>query len=617
MRAALLKASAALLALVGNAAIPINAGAPRPSAFDKPPAGRIQAPTAPRPNIVVLLADDWGFSDVGSFGSEIHTPNIDALAAHGVRFANFHVAGSCSPTRAMLQTGVSNHRAGLGNMPETIPPEHVGKPGYETVLNDHVVTIAQRLRDANYRTYFSGKWHLGKTPEKLPGARGYDRAVAMADAGADNFEQKPIEGLYDKADWSEDGKPINLPSGYYSSTFIVDKMIGYIDSGQSSGKPFFASVNFLANHIPVQAPDAYLKLYAGRYQAGWTAIREERRNRAAALGIVPADTRMVTMGTTRDWRQLSAEDRDAQQRYMAAYGAMAEAADHEIGRLIDHLKSIGQYDNTIFVFLSDNGAEPTDPRNRLLNRLFLGMHYDFNPAHAGQRGTMTYIGPSWASAAASPLNGYKFSAGEGGLRVPLIIAWPGNPSIKPGRIADRFAYVTDIAPTLLSLAGAGDDRRTVFHGRPVEPMSGMNLAPVLTGQSDAAHDPAAPLGYELSGNAALFKGDYKLVKNLPPTGDGAWRLFDIVRDPGEVRDLSRLEPQRFADMKADYAAYAKRDRVLPMPPGYTADKQINANAMQATLFPKLRRLAAIVLGLIGIAAILLVWRRWRLRQART
>ncbi len=550
-----------------------------------------------RPNIVLLLADDWGFSDIGSYGSEIRTPNIDRLAARGVRFTNFHVAGSCSPTRAMLQTGVSSHRAGLGNMPETIPPAHIGKPGYDTVLNDRVVTIAQLLHDANYRTYFTGKWHLGRTPGKLPHARGYDRAFALADAGADNFEDKPIHGLYDKADWTEDGVPARLPQGYYSSTFIIDKTIAYIDSGRGSGKPFFASVNFLANHIPVQAPDAYIARYAQAYRAGWSALRTARRNRAIELGIMPANTPMATMAGTRDWNALTPAERDGQARAMAAYGAMAEAADHEIGRLVDHLKATGEYDNTVFVFLSDNGPEPTNPRNRLINRLVLGAYYDFDPAHAGQRGTMTYLGPSWASAAAAPLNGYKFSAFEGGLRVPLIIAWPGNPAIGPGRIARGFTYVTDLPPTLLALAGVAP-QGALYRGRAVEPMAGTDLTPLLAGTNETAHAADRPLGYELSGNAALFRGDYKLVRNLPPTGDGRWQLFDIARDPGETRDLAAADPARLGAMQADYQAFATRDQVLPMPAGYTADQQINDNAFRHIALPKLK--------LVGLALLLLL-----------
>lgn len=568
-----------------------------------------------RPNIVMLLADDWGFTDVGSFGSEIQTPNIDALAARGVRFSNFHVAGSCSPTRAMLQTGVSNHRAGLGNMPETIPPEHVGKPGYDTVLNDRVVTIAQLLRHGGYRTYFTGKWHLGKTPAKLPNARGYDRALALSDAGADNFEQKPIAGLYDKADWTEDGRPATLPANYYSSTFVVDKAIQYIEGGRASGKPFFASVNFLANHIPVQAPDSYVARYARTYRFGWDEIRKERRERAIALGIIPADAPMVRMSSTESWRSVAAEEPGASTA-MTAYGAMAEAADHEIGRLIAHLKARGEYDNTIFVFLSDNGPEPTNPRNRLLNRLFLAAYYDFDPAHAGQRGTMTYIGPSWASAAASPLRGYKFSAAEGGVRVPLIIAWPGNGAIKPGRIVNGFTDVVDVAPTLLAMAGVGAQRGS-FQGRAVEPMVGNSLVPVIEGTAAFAHPDDQPIGYELSGNAALFKGRFKLVKNLPPTGDGGWRLYDIVADPGETSDLTASDPARARAMRADYDAFARRDGVLPMPPGYTADDQINANAFNNIALPHIKQaapyLAVILVMLLGG----LGWLMRRRRARRT
>lgn len=246
-----------------------------------------KAAPAPRPNIVILLADDWGFSDIGAFGSEIATPNIDALAARGVRFSNFHVAGSCSPTRAMLQTGVNSHRAGLGNMPETIPPEHQGKPGYDAQLNNRVVTIADQLRAGGYRTYLTGKWHLGHAPESLPTARGYDRALALAQSGADNFEDKPNLLIYDQTDWSEDGKPAKLPARFYSSTLIVDTMIRYIDSGNASGKPFLASVNFLANHIPIQAPDADIAAYARRYTAGWTALRHQRRATSAAPVRLP------------------------------------------------------------------------------------------------------------------------------------------------------------------------------------------------------------------------------------------------------------------------------------------------------------------------------------------
>ena len=564
-----------------------------------------------QPNIVILLADDWGFSDVGAFGSEIATPHIDALARAGMRFSNFHVAGSCSPTRAMLQTGVMNHRNGLGNMPETIPDEHRGKPGYDTVMNLRVVTIAQLMKAAGYRTYLTGKWHLGSDAKRLPHARGYDRAFSLADAGADNFEQRPIEGLYDKANWTENGKPATLPKDYYSSTFVVEKMIDYIETDRQSGKPFLASINFLANHIPVQAPDSDIARYAAMYREGWTALRAARARRAAALGIVPAGMPMVTMPTTRDWQKLDDDERAAAVRVMQAYGGMATAMDREIGRLVAHLKTTGDYDNTIFVFLSDNGAEPTNPFASLRNRLFLDMQYDLATDNIGRRGSFSAIGASWASAAAAPLSGYQFSATEGGLRVPLIIAWPGHGAIQAGAISDGLAHVTDLLPTLAELADVPlHDGQ--WQGRSVEPITGRSLVPMLEGGAGSVHGDA-PIGYELSGNAALFRGDYKLVRNLPPTGDGQWRLYHLRTDPGETRDLSAAMPDRFAAMMADYRAYAKANGVLDMPVGYTADEQINRYAWEQQGRKRAIKAALWLGGGLIVLALLLWGRRRRAR----
>lgn len=571
------------------------------------------AQQARQPNIVILLADDWGFTDVGAFGAEFATPHLDALALAGMRFSNFHVAGSCSPTRAMLQTGVMNHRAGLGNMPETIPDEHRGKPGYDTVMNHRVVTIAQYLKAAGYRTYLTGKWHLGEDATRMPHARGYDRAFSLDASGADNFEARPIEVLYEKVNWSENGRPAKLPKDFYSSRFLVEKMIDYIEGDRAGGKPFFASINFLANHIPVQAPDSDIARYAAMYRDGWTALREARAKRAAALGIIPANTPMVTMATTRDWQALDADERKAAIRVMQAYAGMATAMDREVGRLVAHLKASGDYDNTIFVFLSDNGAEPTNPYATLRGRFFLNLRYDTSTANIGRINSFSNIGPSWASAAVSPLSGYKFSATEGGLRVPLIISWPNSDRVVAGAISDGFAHVTDILPTLADLADVPLNDGT-WQGRAVEPVTGRSLTPMLSGAPDSVHGDQ-PLGYELSGNAALFRGDHKLVRNLPPTGDGKWRMFDIRRDPGETRDLSAEMPDRFAALMADYQAYAKANGVLEMPAGYTADEQINRYAFEQRGRAILIRMGLWAGGIL-LAVSALVWAFRRRRRTR-
>lgn len=581
------------------------------AALCSPSGAMAQHSTERPPNIVILLADDWGFTDVGAFGGEIATPNLDALAAAGVRFANFHVAGSCSPTRAMLQTGVSNHRAGLGNMPETVPPEHLGRPGYETHLTNRVVTIAELLRARGYRTYLTGKWHLGHTPSTLPTARGYDRALALSQSGADNFENKPNLLLYDRADWTEDGEPAQLPARFYSSALIVERMIGYIASGRASGRPFLASLNFLANHIPIQASDADLAAYRGRYAGGWTALREARRAGAVARGVMPAGAPMVTMDTSPDWDSLSAAQRAQRSGAMAAYAAMATAMDREVGRLVSYLKASGEYDNTVFVFLSDNGAEATDPMEMsMMSRLNARLLYDQSVAAQGRPGSLTAIGAGFASAASSPLRGYKFTASEGGLRVPLIMAWPGNRSLARGRVAPGFAHVTDLVPTLLSLTGT-PPHQGQFAGRTVAAITGQDLSPMLRDPTKAVRGPAQTVGYELSGNAALFKGDYKLVKNLPPYGDGRWHLYNIMTDPGETTDLALREPARFAAMQADYAAYAKANGVLPMPEGYSAPQQILENALRTLLIPRLLAMAPYLAGFLGLLGGLVWWGRRR------
>ncbi|WP_353217672.1 arylsulfatase [Sandarakinorhabdus sp.] len=550
-----------------------------------------------RPNIVLIIADDWGFSDPGSYGSEIATPHIDALARSGTRFANFHVAASCSPTRAMLLTGVNSHRAGLGNMPETIPPQHRGQPGYNTVLAPGVTTLAQRLRAAGYATLYAGKWHLGHDAADLPTARGWDHALALSQSGADNWENKPNRLLYERADWTRDGKTARLPQRFYSSTLIVDEAIAQIDGVQD--KPFFATLGFLANHIPVQASEADIAAYRSRYLAGWTALRAARAKGAVQAGVL-APGPMVTMASTRDWAILPPQEKARWARAMAAYGGMATAMDREVGRLVAHLKARGQYDNTVFVFASDNGAEATNPEATGFTTAMSKLLYDLTPARQGQPGTLTYIGASWANAAASPLRGYKFSAWEGGVRVPFIVTLPPAMRQARGSVVAAPAHAVDLAPTLLDLAGPGMADLTGLEGR--------SLVPALLDPTATIHPAEEAIGHELSGNAVLYQGNWKLVKNLPPYGDGRWHLFNIMADPGETRDLAAAQPARFAAMQAGWQRWATANSVLAMPPGYSAPAQIQANALH-DLLPG--RIAPLVAALWLLLAGLWTGRRWR------
>lgn len=533
------------------------------------------APTAapPRPNIVVIVADDWGYTDVGAFGGEIATPNLDELARRGVRFSNFHVAASCSPTRAMLLTGVDNHRNGHGNLRETMPGAHLGRPGYQATLTPNVVTVATLLQASGYRTLVAGKWNVGNEAHNLPNQRGFDRSFVMGDTGSDNWEpEKRYLPHAAKVNWFEDGQPPALPKQFYSSTFFVDKTLDYLRAGAASGKPFFAYVGFQANHVPVQAPQAFIDKYKGRYDGGWTALREARRARAAELGLVPRDTAMVTMGTTLDWAALSPQDKQYQARLMEVYAGMADAMDHEVGRLIAYLKSTGEYDNTVFVFLSDNGPEGSDYKEA---DLWLRFNYSRDLDRLGGPGAYVVPGPSWSSASASPLSTFKFYAGEGGIRSPLIISGRGVSA--PNQIHAGLAHVTDIVPTLLDLAQV-QHPGTTYEGRTIEAQTGRSLLPALADPEVRVRRSDEVLGYELAGNKALFKGDLKLVLNNPPVGDGRWHLYDLRTDPGETKDLQTALPAQFEAMQADYEAWAQANGVLPMPAGYNPVRQVLINS---------------------------------------
>lgn len=540
----------------------------------------ISSESATRPNIVFILADDLGFTDIAPYGSEVNTPTLTALAEQGVRFSNYHTAANCAPARAMLLTGVDNHLAGVPNIPEMLAPEQRVHAHYQGVLGDNVVTVATLLEDSGYHTYMAGKWHLGSTPEKLPSRRGFQRTMAMMDSGADNWEQRPYLPLYDAANWFADGERYTLPDDFYSSRFLIDKTIEFIDSNIEDGQPFFAYVPFMAVHMPVQAPQEFIDRYMGVYDTGWDVLREQRLQRAIDLGLVPADTAMTSMSTTDDWDALDDERKRYEAKRMAVYGAMIEAMDFHIGRLVAYLKSNGQFENTIFVFTSDNGSEGSGPANpqAFPDSLFpgrMGYHNDYE--RLGLKGSYNSISPSFASASASPLSFYKFYTGEGGMRVPLIIA--GEPLPHKQVLSPAFAWATDITPTILSLAGV-EAPGARYAGRPVLPMIGRDLGPVLEGISDSVYRENDAVGYELTGHAVLFQGDYKLVVNQPPLGDGQWRLFNIIRDPGEVVDLAAEEPVVFQRMLSRYQRYARDNGVLPLPAGYTQMRQLVSNTLQ-------------------------------------
>lgn len=555
------------------------------------------ATSSSRPNIVVFLVDDAALMDFGAYGGEAHTPNIDALAARGAFFTQYRSSPLCAPSRAMLLTGMDNHRAGVATIPEVIPPEQVGKPGYTLSLEPGVATLADYLRAAGYQTYMTGKWHLGSGPGELPVSHGFDRSFALDASGADNWEDKSYMPFYSHAPWYEDSKPAALPEDFYSSKFLINKMIQYIDEGNATS-PFFAYVAFQAIHIPVQAPAEFTAHYKGVYDRGWEALRESRHQRAIDLGLIPKDAALAPMAKgSRAWSSLGKDEQALYAARMEVNAGMLEAMDFYVGHLIEHLKAKGLYENTIFVVTSDNGPEPTRGDNDWRLALWMKFNsYRLGLKNIGERGSWGFIGPEWANAAASPNDLFKFYAADGGVRVPFVIAGPGIPH----EHVQSFAMVTDVAPTLLDLVNVKPDESDI------RPMTGRSLVAVLEGKAESTYGPDDPAGIEVAGNTAFYLDGYKITRNLPPMGDGQWRLYDIRLDPGETADISSQHPDVKARLLARYAAYAKKMGILEMPAGYDSAAQLNTNVRKRILarywwIP-------LTLGIFGLALLALVAR---------
>ena len=524
-----------------------------------------------RPNIVVFLVDDLGYSDPGPYGSEISTPNIDALAKQGILFTNYHTAATCSPTRSMLLTGVDNHLTGFGNMLEVMADNQFDQPGYEGYMTNDVVTLPTLLKDAGYHTYMAGKWHLGKTKESLPVARGFERSIALMESGADNWEHKTYLPMYEFVHFYEGYEETDLPEDFYSNDYYIDRIQEYIEADREDGKPFFAYVSFQAQHYPLQAPQDNIDNYMGVYDVGWDEIRAQRYARQVEMGIMPDGLTLPPNLASPDWNSLSDEERRIQSKKMAVYAGMLENLDANIGRLIKYLEEIGEAENTLFLFVSDNGADNNE-QDKIFPEWY-AENFDLSYESMGLKGSYVNYGPGWAVASGSPLNLFKAAGSEGGMRVSFIISGPG---IQRGVTTDAFAYVSDLTPTFLELAGVSEPTGS-YDGRKVHPITGKSMLKFLRGKTDQIHGPKDAVAYELAGSAALFLNGYKLLKNNPPFGDRKWRLYSIGDDPVEANDLSEAEPEIFTDMIAAYKRYAKEVNLIEVPEDYNPLKQLRKN----------------------------------------
>ena len=520
-----------------------------------------------KPNVLLVVADDMGYADLGGYDGEIRTPHLDALASRGIRATHFYTSPTCSPTRAMLLTGTDNHIAGLGNMAEWLGPKQKGKPGYEGHLNDRVVTVATLLREAGYHTYMAGKWHLGEKPGMWPAARGFERDLSVLDgAGSHWRDMQGLNPARPKLTITRNGKKISeLPEGYFSSKDFTDFIINSIEEHRNDDKPFFAYLAYQAPHGPLAVPDDWRDKGKARYDKGYDEVRKERLARQQQLGLVREDAvGFPRLPNIPAWDKLTDEHRRQMARKMELYAAMVENMDHHIGRLLNYLKQIGELDNTLIIFFSDNGAAGEDIAE-LVKALapqakdWFAKTFDNRFENWGRPGSSVDYGPAWAQVSMVPFRQFKGVVAEGGIRAPLIVAGPGVKH--KGKINHSLLHVMDIVPTVLELTGVKQPSED--SAKIVAPIQGKSMLPLLAGRADAIRKETDWVGWELFGNRAIRQGDWKLLYLLKRAGGtGDWQLFNLREDPAELQDLSKKYPEKRDALLTLWEQYAKTNGVI-------------------------------------------------------
>ena len=511
-----------------------------------------------RPNILLILVDDLGYSDLGCYGSEIRTPNLDKLANQGVKFADFYVSSLCAPTRAMLLTGVDNHQNGLGTMPPGHTENQYLKPGYEGSLNNQVITMPEVLRDNGYHTYMTGKWHLGHHEESYPANRGFEKSFGLLGGGSGHFTnpfalgpgEEPVTFYVKDQDIVE-----KLPDDFYSSKDFTDKMIKYIVE-QEDDSPFFGYLAYTAPHDPLHVPDEYSDNYKGVYDAGYEQIKRDRLARTKKTGIVNESV-PYNPGTGKFpmWGDLDDDQKKLQARIMEIYASMVENLDYHIGRLIDSLKEAGKYENTIIVFLSDNGANPKEavsyPGN---SKEYLAENFNNSFSNLGKGNSFISQGGAWAEVSNTPFTYFKTTTGEGGIHAPLIIAGPGIEKEK--FYTNTGMHVCDIFPTILDFVEVSRPAR--YKENELAPLYGKSAIKLLEGKAELVRNTSInPLFFEMMECKAVIKGKWKAMMLQPPyANEPMWQLYDLSTDPLEKHDLSLQEPEKLEELIKDWEEYA-------------------------------------------------------------
>ena len=521
-----------------------------------------------RPNVILIVADDMGYNELGAWGSEIATPNLDELALGGLRFTNFHAAPSCAPARAMLLSGTSNHQAGLGSMiikraydgarelnPNTLG---LGHPGYEGHLGERVAALPEILRSVGYHTYMTGKWDLGRAlnSSHMPAQRGFESSFILTTGtsvhlGSPNGEANGGVWRADTLPYQENGVSVaKLPEDFFSSAMFTDKLIEYIDENRDDGQPFFAWLAYTAPHSPIQVPDDWRNRYAGRYEEGYEIIRDRRFAKAKELGIFPPELDLSHYeSSAAGWESLSENERQVQSRLMELYAAMLENMDYHVGRLLTYLEETSQLENTVILFMSDNGAAGGGIPSRIY------FTPDDSLENMGRYDSWLNYGRGWAEAATAPWRNTKGSMAEGGTRVAAFINH--NAIDNPGGLDHGYLTFMDVTPTILEITGTSPPGDT-FQGRGVVPMIGHSFWGRALGDTEPVHGPDDPIGSELHGNRALVRGDWKILLSATT---GRWELFNLADDPGESNDLTLQKPELLAELIESWERFAEETGV--------------------------------------------------------
>ncbi len=481
------------------------------------------------------MADDMGYSDIGCYGGEIDTPNIDALAAEGLRFTQFYNAARCCPTRASLLTGLYPHQAGMGGMVN-------GKgPGpYQGYLNEKCVTIAEVLRQHGYRTLMSGKWHVGENRPHWPTDRGFEKYFGLISGAANYFDITKTKFRGMKRKMALDGERYMPPKeGFYMTDAITDHAVELLDSHGTGDEPFFLYVPYTAPHWPLHAWPEDIARYRGKYKCGWSEIQKARHERQLKMGIVKKKWSLAPPDDgVQNWD--SVEDKDREDLKMAIYAAQVNCMDRGIGKILVRLKALGKEENTLVMFLSDNGG---------CNEVMISdFDKEKNPLPPGGVDSYTSYGRSWANASNTPFRFYKFYVHEGGIATPLIARWPAVIKRK-GKLTDQLGHIIDIMPTCCEIAGA--EYPKTYQGRDVLATEGKSLIPIFKGSKRKGHK---TLFWEHMGNRAMRQGKWKLVC----AKRGKWELYDMESDRTELNDLADKYPKKVEQLKKQYLDWAKK-----------------------------------------------------------